>query len=364
VSKRLHFCADGIDRSQISEEVPVKKIAMGLLSLSLMGASAWAQNVKITPLGTHPGELCDRDRATIFEDPTGVRILYDAGHSVMGGNDSRLGTIHAVLLSHAHGDHMGDRKIAALNAGACDKPETISAAPNSTTAEIAAAKNSALVMIASTAAFLGKKVENIRGKPTGACALDGITIAAVQAAPCVASIHLGGTRIIKAAGAARGIEITSVFASHDSRVSRDLLTEAQQKGVAPDNINVNLDPPTGYVVKFTNGLRVYMSGDTGVHSEMQTIIRGLHKPNLVLMNLGLSATLPEAAAYAINELVRPSAVIVSHVNEAATSGGVVQPNTYTRAFMDLVKGRPVYPAVSGRTLEFDGSATCMAGGCY
>ena len=32
--------------------------------------------VKVTPLGTHAGELCNRDRAMIFEDPTGVRVLY------------------------------------------------------------------------------------------------------------------------------------------------------------------------------------------------------------------------------------------------------------------------------------------------
>ena len=67
---------------------------------------AWAQNVKITPVGTHPGELCHRDRATIFEDPTGVRLLYDPGQSVTGADDPRLGDIHAVLLSHAHGDHI------------------------------------------------------------------------------------------------------------------------------------------------------------------------------------------------------------------------------------------------------------------
>ena len=53
--------------------------------------SVSAQNVKITSLGTHSGELCSRDRAMIFEDPTGVRILYDAGQSVTGSDDPRLG---------------------------------------------------------------------------------------------------------------------------------------------------------------------------------------------------------------------------------------------------------------------------------
>src|SRR5688572_31033192 len=105
-----------------------------LMWAGMFAAPGWAQNVKITPLGSHEGELCDRDRATIFEDPTGVRILYDAGHSVTGGDDPRLGEIHMVLLSHAHGDHMGDRKLKALGAGSCEKVDTISAAPHSTTA--------------------------------------------------------------------------------------------------------------------------------------------------------------------------------------------------------------------------------------
>ena len=69
-------------------------IVRSIVFLTLMGASAaWAQNVKITPLGSHAGELCARDRATIFEDPSGVRILYDAGQSVTGGEDPRLGKI-------------------------------------------------------------------------------------------------------------------------------------------------------------------------------------------------------------------------------------------------------------------------------
>jgi L-ascorbate metabolism protein UlaG (beta-lactamase superfamily) len=338
--------------------------ALGLLSLSFACAPALAQNVKITPLGTHPGELCDRDRATIFEDPTGVRILYDAGQSVMGGNDPRLGTIHVVLLSHAHTDHIGDRKIAGFNMGTCARPETVSALPNSTTAEIAAAKNSSLIMIRNMAFFVGKKIENIRGKPTGVCAEPDGAIAAVQAVPCFGPVELGGTKIVKAAGASSGVEITTVYALHDSTLTRDLLTDAQKKSLEADNISVSLGAASGYVIKFTNGLRVYLSGDTGIHTEMRTVVRDYYRVNLAVFNMGRNAIVPEAAAYAINELVRPVSVIVSHPNEGVTNGGVLLPNTNVKRFIDLVKGRPVFLAISDRTLEFDGSGTCMAGGCY
>src|SRR6185369_16455563 len=104
------------------------------LALMLAAAPAGAQNVKVIPVGSHPGELCANDRATIFEDPTGVRILYDAGQTVTGGDDARLGAIHVVLLSHAHGDHIGDQKLKALGAGQCANSERVPAGPSSTTA--------------------------------------------------------------------------------------------------------------------------------------------------------------------------------------------------------------------------------------
>ena len=45
---------------------------------------AEAQTVKVTPLGGVDGEFCVLDRALIFEDPNGTRILYDPGRTVAG----------------------------------------------------------------------------------------------------------------------------------------------------------------------------------------------------------------------------------------------------------------------------------------
>src|SRR5713101_2479980 len=79
-----------------------------LLSTLLAFVSvAQAQNVKITPIGLRTGDFCALDRALLFEDPTGVRILYDPGNSIAGPRDPRLGTVHVILVTHAHGDHLG-----------------------------------------------------------------------------------------------------------------------------------------------------------------------------------------------------------------------------------------------------------------
>jgi L-ascorbate metabolism protein UlaG (beta-lactamase superfamily) len=332
-----------------------------LVSAAASCTAALAQPVKITPLGSHAGELCARDRATIFEDPTGLRILYDPGQSVLGADDPRIGKIDVVILSHAHGDHLGDMKLKALESGTCDNVPVVSAAPNSTTAEIAAAKNAAVIMVVPLANFIGRKIETIRGKPTAACAQTGADIVAPFAAPCLATAHTGGTRTVKATATSKAVEITIVPAVHDSTVPIALLSDAERKNLDPDNVSLTLGPPSGYVIRFTNGLTAYLTGDTGMHAEMQTVERDFYKVNLMQLNYGPNALTPEAAAYVANTLVQPASVIVSHVNEGATTGGKVRPTSRTAAFIALVKGRPVYPALSGTTMEFDGTGKCVAG---
>ena len=69
--------------------------------------AALAANVKVTPLGTHDGEFCPQDRAMVFEDPNGTRILYDPGRTVAGPGDPRLGKIDIILVSHASQTSVG-----------------------------------------------------------------------------------------------------------------------------------------------------------------------------------------------------------------------------------------------------------------
>jgi hypothetical protein len=48
------------------------------------------------------------------------------------------------------------------------------------------------------------------------------------------------------------------------------------------------------------------------------------------------------------------------VNEAATQGGKLKPDTQTAKLMKQVE-RPAYLAISERTMEFDGKGKCASG---
>ena len=331
------------------------------LALVLAATPAIAQNVKITPLGSHQGELCAQDRATLFEDPTGVRILYDVGHTLTGPDDPRLGNIHLVLLSHAHGDHLGDRKIKSPGAGTCAQIES-DPAPNSMTAEVAAAKKAAIVMTSDMGTFVGAKIAGIRGgKAVTPCPQTTNVTDVPVAESCRSNTHLGGQFAARAAGATQAVEVTIVYASHANNVPLALLSEAHRAMHAADGTGLALGPPTGYVVKFTNGLTVYLSGDTGIHSEMKTVVNEYHHANLAVFNLGLSAGTNASVAVALNDLIKPASVIFSHPNEAVTEGGKLRPAARAAALVKLLKGVAPHLAISGRTMEFDGKGKCVAG---
>jgi L-ascorbate metabolism protein UlaG (beta-lactamase superfamily) len=335
------------------------KIACAAIALSLAAFPSLAQNVKITPIGSHPGELCANDRAIVFEDPTGVRFLYDPAHNVTGGDDPRLGTIHLVLLTHVHGDHVGHLKLKAPGAGTCANSERVPA-PNSTTAEVVAAKNAVLVTTRAMAGLVANKVADIRGKPLPFCPQPGgITTVPVKSA-CASRIDLGGVFTAKADGASQGVEITIVYALHVNNAPPSLLSKEERERLKADGAVREYGPATGFVVKFTNGLVAYLSGDTGIHSEMKTVVHDYHKANLAVLNLGVNPGIFHSGAHAINELIQPASVILTHINEPGTEGGKLRPKSKTAAVIKELKV-PAYLAISERTMEFDGVGKCMSG---
>ena len=106
---------------------------------------------------------------------------------------------------------------------------------------------------------------------------------------------------------------------------------------------------------------VYLSGDTGITAEQETVVRQHYKAKMVVMNIGDNFTTgPKEAAFVINDLVKPASVIASHVNEVATKGGNVIGGTKTDVFRKAVKV-PVHIPLSGKMMEFDGGGVCRAG---
>lgn len=317
-------------------------LGLGLFAISLIGlhaSAARAANIKITPLGSHAGEFCRFDRALVFEDPDGTRILYDAGRTVRGPDDPRLGKIDAVLLSHVHADHLGDGYQNAANAGTCDKPDrSVDATPNSNSVNIVIAKQAKFLLGGEMPAFFSQKIKAAGGDPK-----------------LVQLVRFGAMRQVG------GVQVASVPAVHSNGLSPVFLDKAHAAALQANGLTAYVGPPGGYVVQFTNGLVVYLSGDTGITAEQDLVVRRFYKANLAVINIGGTFTTgPLEAAYVMNEMVRPQAVIASHANEAATENGKLLPGTKTMQFKQAVKV-PVYVPLSDRTMAFNGKGKCVAG---
>ena len=307
--------------------------------LALAAQAAAAANVKITPLGSHDGEFCRFDRAMILEDPDGTRFLYDAGRTVAGPEDPRLGKIDAILVSHMHGDHVGDRHISGVNAGECGKPAmSVVAAPNTNSVNIALAKDAKIVTGSEMPRFFAGKLKSLGGDPKNS-----------------QLVRFGASRKVG------GVAVTTVPAVHSNGVSGAFIDGELGELLGAAGLTAYAGPPTGYVLTFTNGLSVYLSGDTGITAEQDTVVRDYYGAKLAVINIGDTFTTgPAQAAFVINELVKPNAVIPSHANEVATEGGNVVAGSRTEQFMKAVKV-PAHLPLSGRTMEFDGAGKCVAG---
>ena len=108
----------------------------------------------------------------------------------------------------------------------------------------------------------------------------------------VSSMNKGGTQTVG------DIKVTMVHADHSC-------------GIQDGDQIVYGGEACGYVIEFTNGVKMYHAGDTNVFGDMQ-IIRELYAPEIAMLPIGDHYTMgPREAAYAC-KLLKPKIVIPMH----------------------------------------------------
>src|SRR5690606_29650606 len=175
----------------------------------------------------------------------------------------------------------------------CAEPDlSVVVAPVSNTVTIAVGKQADLLVGGEMASWLSKKVAAAGGD-----------------AATVKLIRFGAMREVG------GIAVYSVPAVHSNGIAPAFLDGDLAAHLDENGLTAYVGPPGGYVLRFSNGLTVYLSGDTGVTAEQDTVIRRFLQANLVVMNIGGTFTTgPAEAAWVVDELVKPSTVIPSHAN--------------------------------------------------
>jgi L-ascorbate metabolism protein UlaG (beta-lactamase superfamily) len=108
----------------------------------------------------------------------------------------------------------------------------------------------------------------------------------------IAPMNKGGTQTVA------GVKVTMVHAVHSS-------------GIEDGDQIVYGGEACGYVLEFSNGVKLYHAGDTSAFSDM-TIIRELYAPKIAMLPIGDHYTMsPREAAYAC-KLLQPETVIPMH----------------------------------------------------
>ncbi len=107
-----------------------------------------------------------------------------------------------------------------------------------------------------------------------------------------APMNKGGTQTVA------DIKVTMVHADHSC-------------GISDGDQIVYGGEACGYVIEFSNGIKLYHAGDTAVFGDM-AIIRDLYSPDIAMLPIGDHFVMsPREAAYACN-LLRPKTVIPMH----------------------------------------------------
>lgn len=170
---------------------------------------------------------------------------------------SKLGKIDLILVTHGHGDHVGD------------------------SAQLSKTSGAKVAMNADM----------------------GHSFAALGWVPYDRLIRFNKSGPIMPLG--KDIRITMVHAEHSSAVVHTDPTTKKKTILSGGE-------PCGYIVELENGFKIYHAGDTGVFSDMK-FIGEYYQPDLALLPIGGHFTMdPAHAAYAVRNLLKVSRVIPMH----------------------------------------------------
>jgi L-ascorbate metabolism protein UlaG (beta-lactamase superfamily) len=233
-------------------------MAVVFATLFVFASAASAAEVEVLWLGHSTTRITSTAGKVIVIDPF---LKKNPKTPAQYRDLNALGKVDLILVTHGHGDHVGDLQELARLTGA----------------SVVANWEFALNMIS-----LGL--------------LD---------ADKVIAMNKGGT--VTPIG--RGIKIHMVPAEHSSGIDLKAMGLKWEPG---SQSQVFTGAAVGYVVELENGFKIYHSGDTGVFGDM-ALINKFYAPNLALVCIGGHFTMdPEGAAYAVRELIRPEQVVPIH----------------------------------------------------
>jgi L-ascorbate metabolism protein UlaG (beta-lactamase superfamily) len=266
-------------------------LALLTMSVSLASSPAVAQSgkVEVLWLGQAAFKITSPGGKVIVIDPWLSRNpVTPAGYK----DPAALGKVDVLLVTHGHGDHVGD-------------------AP-----AIAKANNIAM--------WSPGDLNNT------------LTSLGVLPAAQLPRFNKSG-RIMPAPG----IKVTQTHAEHSSiYVWRNPATDKDETHPGGE--------PVGFIIELENGFRIWHMGDTGIFGDMK-LIAEYYKPDLVLMPIGGHFTMDHAdAAHVTREFIKPKYVIPMHygTNPFAKS----TPQDYIKALGTT--STTVIPMKPGEKVEF------------